>query len=55
MIPNLLKELKDYLDTIIITSDNIGQIRYSLFVPWDSKWNTWVRDETALRENKGRN
>jgi hypothetical protein len=53
--PNLLMELRAYLDALTITSDNIGSIRHSLFFPWDSHWNGWVRDETAARENrKGR-
>ena len=46
------KELTDYLDTISITSVNIGEIRARLMMPWDSKWNGIVRDETAKRENK---
>jgi len=45
-------EMCAWLDTQVITSDNIGDIRRSLFVPWDSWWNAWVRDETAERENK---
>jgi hypothetical protein len=44
-------ELRAYLDTLTITGDNIGDIRRSLFMPWDSPWNGWVRDETAEREN----
>jgi hypothetical protein len=47
----LLVELRTYLDTLSITSDNIGGIRRSLFFPWDSMWNGWVRDETASRES----
>jgi hypothetical protein len=47
---NLQHELRVYLDTLTITSDNIGDIRRSLFVPWDSAWNGIVRDETAARE-----
>ena len=47
---NLLKELSTYLDTLFITGDNIGQIRASLFMPWESEWNGLVRDETARRE-----
>lgn len=50
----LLTELRGYLDTLTITSDNIGDIRRSLFLPWDSMWNGWVRDETASRENRAR-
>lgn len=51
MNTNLEQELKIWLDTQKITSENIGSIRRSLFVPWDSKWNGIVRDETAQREN----
>jgi hypothetical protein len=40
-----------YLDSITITSDNIGEIRRSLFMPFECGWNGWVRDETANREN----
>ena len=32
--------------------NNIGDIRRSLFVPWESQWNGWVRDETASREGQ---
>ena len=46
----LVIELRAYLDTLTITGDNIGDIRRSLFVPWESAWNGWVRDETAARE-----
>lgn len=45
-------ELRVYLDTLSITGDNIGDIRRSLFVPWESSWNGWVRDETAAREQR---
>lgn len=48
----LLGELRLYLDTQAVTSENIGDIRRSLFFPWDSAWNEWVRDETAERENR---
>lgn len=48
----MLRELRTYLDSIPITSDTIGNLRRSLFVPWESQWNGWVRDETAARENK---
>jgi hypothetical protein len=41
-----------YLNTLVITSDNIGDIRRSLFMPFDCKWNGWVRDMTAELENK---
>ena len=43
-------ELTRYLDSIDIHSDNIGDIRRACFVPWDSPWNSLVRDETAARE-----
>jgi hypothetical protein len=46
-------EMRAYLDTLRITGHNIGDIRRSLFVPWDSLWNGWVRDETAARESRG--
>lgn len=46
----LRRELRAYLDTLFIDSSNIGEIRYGLFLPWESQWNGWVRDETALRE-----
>ena len=45
-------ELRAYLNSLIITSDNIGDIRRSLFMPWKCEWNALVRDETAKRENK---
>lgn len=48
----LLQELRNHLDEIVITSDNIGDVRHRLFVPWHSQWNGWVRYETAARENK---
>ena len=52
MIENkLINELRDYLDSQEITSDNIGNMRRQLFVPWHSEWNGIVRDETAVREN----
>lgn len=43
-------ELITYLDSQNITSENIGGIRRACFVPWDSAWNAFVRDETARRE-----
>ena len=46
----LKTELRKWLDTQDITSDNIGNIRRRCFVPWDSAWNSLVRDETAARE-----
>ena len=45
------RELRDYLDTLDITSDNIGSIRASLFIHCNDDWNGIVRDETAIREN----
>jgi hypothetical protein len=48
---NLKEELCIYLDSLTITSHNIGDIRRSCFVPWISEWNGIVRDETAAREN----
>lgn len=44
------QELVKYLDSLTITSENIGDIRRSCFVPWDSEWNGLVRDLTAERE-----
>jgi hypothetical protein len=52
---NLKNELIIWLDQQTITSENIGDIRRSLFVPWSSEWNSIVRDETASRENKSPN
>jgi hypothetical protein len=49
----LRNELRAYLDTLTINSDNIGDVRRSCFVPWDSPWNGVVRDETAARERPG--
>lgn len=46
-----VQELKDYLSTIRITSDNIGDIRRQLLFPWNSEWNGIVRDLTAELEN----
>ena len=51
----LLIELRQYLDAQVITGDTIGDIRRSLFVPWNSQWNGWVRDETAAREKPASN
>ncbi len=48
----LEEELKLYLQGIKITSNDIGDIRRRLFVPWDSKWNGLVRILTAELENK---
>lgn len=53
--PSLLAvELIQYLDSIDIHSDNIGDIRRACFVPWDSLWNGFVLDETAKRERTPR-
>jgi hypothetical protein len=46
----LREELGTYLDGLVITGDTIGDIRRRLFMPWDSAWNAYVRDETAKRE-----
>ena len=46
----LVVELREYLDKIAITPNNIGEVRRLCFVPWDSEWNGLVRDETAKRE-----
>lgn len=43
-------ELQAFLDMLVITSDNIGDIRRQLFTSCDSSWNSWVRDDTAIRE-----
>lgn len=47
---DLKQELCQWLDKQIINGETIGDIRRSLFVPWDSEWNGVVRDETAKRE-----
>jgi hypothetical protein len=31
----------------------IGKLRRTLFMPFDCKWNAWVRDFTAWLEGKG--
>lgn len=49
---DMVEQLTTYLNTLKITSDNIGDIRRSCFMPFDCKWNSVVRDETASRENK---
>lgn len=46
-----LQELTAHLDTLEITSENIGNIRQQLMMPFSTEWNAWVRDETAAREN----
>lgn len=50
--PDLIQELREYLDLQPITCENIGAIRRRLLVPWESAWNGIVRDETAKREEK---
>lgn len=47
----LRKELIEWLSEQFVVSSNIGDIRRRLFVPWNSDWNTIVREETAKREN----
>ena len=47
---NLHSELCAWLDSRRITSENIGDYRRACFMPWDSRWNAIVRDETAARE-----
>lgn len=49
---DLLDELFAYLDQQEITSANIGDLRRECFVPWDSKWNGIVREQTASRERE---
>lgn len=44
--------LRAHLDGVTVTSENIGDIRRSLFLPFDSAWNGLVRDETAKREGR---
>lgn len=48
----LKQELLTWLDSQEITSRNIGNIRRKCMMPFDTAWNTFVRDETASRENK---
>jgi hypothetical protein len=49
---HLIKKLLGYcLDRTAVTSDNIGNIRYDLFLPFDCAWNGNVREMTAEREN----
>lgn len=48
----LVEELRAYLDALLIDGSNISEIRRSCFVPWESQWNSIVRDETAQREAK---
>ena len=49
---NMKNELIIWINQQTITSENIGDIRRSLLLPWNSEWNSIVRDETASRENK---
>ncbi len=51
LLDQLGVRLRGYLDGLTITSNNIGDIRRSLFLPFDCEWNRIVRDETAKREN----
>ena len=48
----LQTELRIWLDSQTITSENIGSVRRQCLMPWDSSWNSLVREETAARENK---
>lgn len=43
-------QLQAHLDRLTITSENIDDIRRSLFLAWDGYWNGLVRSETAARE-----
>lgn len=43
-------EFLKYLDSLEITSENIGSIRARLLAPFDCEWNAFIRDETAARE-----
>jgi hypothetical protein len=52
MMNNNYEALTKHLDTLIITSDNIGVVRSRLMMPFDCEWNGAVRDMTAARENK---
>lgn len=45
-------KLRQYLDGIEVTSQNIGEVRRRLFHPWECAWNGIVRDETAVSENR---
>jgi hypothetical protein len=49
-MPELMRSMEAYLDTIRITPKNIGRIREKLFLPFDTAWNAAVRDMTAARE-----
>lgn len=50
-MPETAPELRVYLDTLDITSENIGEIRRSLFKDYMNGWNALVREMTAEREN----
>lgn len=47
---DLKTELITWLESQRIDGNNIGDIRRRCFMPWNSKWNAIVRDETAARE-----
>ena len=49
-VSGMVTALRAYLDTKRITPDTIGDIRRTLFMPWESQWNALVREETAARE-----
>lgn len=40
------------LDRLVITSENIGEIRAKYLIDGDDEWNALIRDETAQREIK---
>ena len=44
------QELDDFLATRQITSENIGEYRKILYVPWESEWNAMVNAKTAALE-----
>lgn len=43
-------EFLTWLNQHEITAENIGDIRRCCFVPWNSSWNSIVREETARRQ-----
>ncbi len=43
-------ELRQWLNSQDINVNTIGSIRRQCFMPWDSSWNSLVRNETAKRE-----
>lgn len=49
-IKTMRKELCAWLDKQMIHSENIGIVRNSCMLPFDSEWNGIVREETATRE-----